>query len=75
MATFDPYYESAWVGLYLKSEVNNKLFITWKYVTKSECELEFKAPKSNGEYEFRLFAHKKPTKLILVSNSLEINIM
>jgi len=48
-------YARAWIGLYEKSQSNNKLYISWEYATTSE--LTFAAPVKPREYEFRFFTN------------------
>jgi len=56
--TVDPYYDSAWVGLYFTSQNDNRQWRRYKYLTDRRSEVQFKAPKTAGEYEARLFASK-----------------
>jgi len=46
-------YTKAWVGLFSKSQTNNKSYIKFEYLTKKE--ITFDVPVKPGEYEFRLF--------------------
>jgi hypothetical protein len=49
-------YSRAWIGLYEKSQTNNKAYITWEYAA-STPELTFAAPVKPREYEFRFFTN------------------
>lgn len=50
-------YSRAWIGLYLKSEANNKQYITWEYANKPNTEVLFDSPIKPDEYEFRFFTN------------------
>jgi hypothetical protein len=47
-------YSRAWVGLYEKSQTNNKQYITWEYAGN---EVSFVAPIKPKEYECRYFTN------------------
>jgi hypothetical protein len=70
VVTVDPYYDKVWIGLYLKSETNNKNLKRYAYISERETEVSFRAPEA-GEYEFRLFA-KKSYNTILASNPIVV---
>jgi len=52
-------FSRAWIGLFEKSQINNKLFLSWEYASKggSSNEIRFKAPLKSKEYEFRFFTN------------------
>jgi len=64
-------YSRAWVGLYDKSENNNKRFIAWQYALQPYTEAIFDAPIKPGEYEFRYFAYSYYD--VALSNSVVID--
>jgi len=72
IVTVDPHYDSAWVGLYFVSETNNRQWRRYKYVYDRNTQIEFKAPKTPGEYEARLFVNKT-YDLLLKSNTFTIS--
>jgi len=67
----DPYYDAVWVGLFFTSETDNRQWRRYKYVAERNTEIQFKAPKTPGLYEARLFACKT-YDLIVKSNSFAI---
>eukprot|EP01119_Soliformovum_irregulare_P004315 TRINITY_DN15316_c0_g1_i1.p1 TRINITY_DN15316_c0_g1~~TRINITY_DN15316_c0_g1_i1.p1 ORF type:complete len:640 (+),score=201.17 TRINITY_DN15316_c0_g1_i1:56-1975(+) len=48
-------YPRAWVGLYGKSEKNNRNFITYEYAPGVTGQVSMEAPVKPGEYELRYF--------------------
>jgi len=54
----DPYYEATWVGVFFITETDNRQWRRYKYITDRDAEVTFKAPRTPGEYEVRLFANK-----------------
>jgi len=50
-------YSRAWIGLFEKAQVDNKLCISWQYATKPAFELTFDMPVKPRSYEFRLFSN------------------
>lgn len=51
-------YSRAWVGLYEKTQSNNKQFITWEYASgKPTNEILFELPIKPQIYECRLFVN------------------
>jgi len=67
----DPYYDSVWMGIFFTSELDNRQWRRYKYITERDTEVQFKAPNTPGEYEVRLFACKT-YDLIVKSNSFQI---
>jgi hypothetical protein len=51
------HYNRSWVGLFSKSEINNKNYISWQYTTEPFTQASFDAPIKPGEYEFRYFPY------------------
>jgi len=68
----DPYYDNVWIGIFFISEKDNRQFRRYKYITDRDAEVRFKAPKTPGDYEVRLFAHKT-YDVIVKSNTFQIN--
>jgi len=58
IVTVDPYRESAWLGIYLTAENDNRQWRKYKNITERKGVITFKAPKIHGVYEVRLFANK-----------------
>jgi hypothetical protein len=50
-------YPRAWVGLYRKSETNNRNYIAFEYAIPPYTEASFDAPIKPDEYEFRFFPY------------------
>lgn len=48
-------YPRQWIGMYEKSQTDNKQYITWEYATSPD--VVFDAPVKPGEYEFRFFSN------------------
>jgi len=71
IVTIDPYYESAWVGLYFVHEKDNRSWRRYRFVQNRTGAIQFKAPRTAGIYEARLFANKT-YDIILRSNQFEI---
>eukprot|EP01087_Luapelamoeba_hula_P020015 TRINITY_DN6733_c0_g1_i1.p1 TRINITY_DN6733_c0_g1~~TRINITY_DN6733_c0_g1_i1.p1 ORF type:complete len:693 (+),score=155.43 TRINITY_DN6733_c0_g1_i1:100-2178(+) len=69
--TVDPAVESAWIGLYLTGERDQRQYKKYKYVTVAEGEVTFVAPKVGGLYDVRLFANKT-LEPVVTSNSVRI---
>ena len=67
----DPYYDSVWVGLYFTAQNDNRQWRRYKYVSDRKTEIKFKAPRTAGEYEARLFACKN-LNVIAKSNTFAI---
>jgi len=71
IVSVDPYYESAWLGLYFTHETNNRQWRRYRYFSNRTADTQFKAPRTGGEYEVRMFANKT-YDLILKSNTFTI---
>jgi len=71
VVTVDPYYESAWLGVYFTHETNNRQWRRYKYFSNRKEDTIFKAPRTQGQYEVRMFANKT-YDMILKSDSFTI---
>jgi len=72
IVSVDPYYDTAWVGIYFTHETNNRQWRRYKYISDRNADVQFKAPRTPGEYEVRLFANKS-YDLLLKSNKFVIS--
>jgi hypothetical protein len=72
VVTVDPYYDSAWIGLYFVTETNNRQWRRYRYVKSRYAEFVIAAPRTKGNYEARLFAYKAYDKVLCKSNSIVI---
>jgi len=50
-------YSRAWIGLYQKSQSNNKQYLVWEYANKPDNTVVFDAPLKPSEYEVRFFPY------------------
>jgi glycerol-3-phosphate cytidylyltransferase-like family protein len=71
IVSVDPYYDAVWVGIFFTTENDHRQWRRYKYISDREAEVTFKAPKTPGEYEVRLFANKS-YDLIVKSGSFAI---
>jgi len=71
LVSVDPYYESAWVGVYFTHEKDNRQWRRYKYIASRTDDVQFNGPKTPGEYEVRMFANKT-YDLLLKSNKFVI---
>jgi len=58
IVSVNPAYETAWIGVYFTSETDNRQWRRYKYISERNQEVEFRGPRTTGEYEVRLFANK-----------------
>lgn len=71
IVTIDPTSESGWLGVYFTHETNNRQWRRYKYFSSRIGDCSFKAPRTQGTYEVRLFANKT-YDMILKSNCFVI---
>eukprot|EP01114_Cavostelium_apophysatum_P001306 TRINITY_DN1110_c0_g1_i1.p1 TRINITY_DN1110_c0_g1~~TRINITY_DN1110_c0_g1_i1.p1 ORF type:complete len:387 (-),score=121.85 TRINITY_DN1110_c0_g1_i1:186-1346(-) len=71
VVTIDPSSESGWLGVYFTKEKDNRQWRRYKYFSSRVGEFQFKAPRTAGEYEVRMFANKT-YDMILKSNAFVI---
>ncbi len=57
IVSVNPALESVWVGLYFTKETENRQWRRYKYITSRTTDIQFKAPRTAGEYEARVFAN------------------
>lgn len=67
IVSVDPSYDSAWLGVFFTSEMDNRQWRRYKYFGQRRGNIQFKAPRTAGEYEVRLFALNNYEPL-LISN-------
>jgi len=58
IVSVDPYWESAWLGIYLSAENDNREWRRYKKISLRKEDVPFRAPNVHGVYEVRLFANK-----------------
>jgi len=58
IVSIDPYWESAWLGIYLTAENDNRCWRRYKHLSQRKGQIVFKLPRIHGTYEVRLFANK-----------------
>jgi len=71
VVTIDPKSESGWLGVYFTHEKDNRQWRRYKYFNTRIGDCQFKAPRTPGEYQVRMFANKT-YDMILESNSFVI---
>lgn len=54
----EPVSSSAWVGLYDVTCRDHRQYLAFNYISLTSRSLAFKAPRTNGRYEFRFFASR-----------------
>jgi len=58
IVSVDPYWESAWLGIYLSAENDNREWRRYKKISARKGDVTFRPPRVHGVYEVRLFANK-----------------
>jgi len=71
VVTIDPQTESGWLGVFFTKEKDNRQWRRYKYFSSRIGDCQFKAPRTAGEYEVRMFANKT-YDMILKSNTFNI---
>jgi hypothetical protein len=71
VVSVDPYYDAVWLGIFFTTEGDNRQWRRYKYITDRDTEVKFKAPKTVGEYDVRMFASKTYDSIVK-SNSFKI---
>lgn len=62
-----------WIGLYQKSETNNRVYVAWSYTGGSASGSKtFVAPNTSGDYEFRYLLDDGYVKATM-SNTVTVN--
>jgi len=64
IVTVDPKQVSVWLGLFLVDQKDNKQWIRYKYLKERFQPIQFRAPKTPGTYEFRLFASSQTDTIV-----------
>jgi len=71
IVSVDPYCDAVWMGIFFTSESDHRQWRRYKYVSDRNINVQFKAPRTAGEYEVRLFANKT-YEMLVKSNSFVI---
>lgn len=71
--TLDPATDLVWVGLFLKSVSSTSSPSRMQYLRQGDLSVCFSSPKTGGEYEARLFAHKSLVPVCVSGSTFVVN--
>jgi len=74
IVSVDPAYSNAWIGLFFTNQTDNRQWRRYKYIKDRSAGISFGCPKTQGEYEARLFANKSHD-LLLKSNKFTLPVV